>query len=87
MKNKFWWEVLPMDMAVINIPLDAELAQIYEQSSTENQQKIQLLLTLWLREMGDSSSISLSDLMDAISDRAQAQGLTPELLDELLNDD
>lgn len=76
-----------MDMAVINIPLDAELAQIYEQSSTENQQKIQLLLSLWLREMSDSDSISLSDLMDSISDRAQAKGLTPDLLDELLNDE
>lgn len=76
-----------MDMAVINIPLDAELAQIYEQSSTENQQKIQLVLSLWLREMGDSDSISITDLMDSISDRAQAQGLTPELLDELLNDE
>lgn len=75
-----------MDMAVINIPLDAELAQIYEQSSTENQQKIQLLLSLWLREMSDSDNLSLNDLMDSINDRAQARGLTPELLDELLND-
>jgi len=74
-------------MAVVNIPLDAELAQVYERASVEDQQKIQVLLGLWLREIADSDSDSLGELMDAISDRAQERGLTPELLDELLNDE
>jgi hypothetical protein len=66
-----------MDIDVIRIPVDAE--------SAEDQQKIQVLLSVWLRDIGTSDPDSLRSLMDTISDRAQERGLTPELLDQLLN--
>jgi hypothetical protein len=76
-----------MDREAITIPMDAELAEVYKTASTEDQQKIQALVSIWLREIATSDSHALSELMDTISDRAQARGLTPEILDELLEDD
>ncbi len=72
-----------MAMATINIQLDKDAAQIYTTASVENQEKLRMLLSFWLREF-DVSSIPLTDLMDEISDKAQARGLTPEILESLL---
>jgi len=75
-----------MDMTTINIPLEAKVAEIYNAASTEEQQKLHVLVSLWLREMSDSDE-SLTTIMDRISERAAARGLTPEILESLLNDD
>ena len=72
--------------ATVNIQLDAEAARIYQQASKEEKQKMQILLSLWLREFGKPSK-SLRSLMNEISDKAQARGLTPEILEALLNDE
>lgn len=45
---------------------------------------MRLLLTLWLREFALTSR-PLSEIMDAISDKAEARGLTPEILESILN--
>ena len=73
-----------MAMAIINIQLDDDAAQIYTTASAEDRKKLQLLLSFWLREF-DIPSISLTDLMDEISEKAQARGLTPEILENLLD--
>lgn len=70
----------------ITIPLDAETARRYAEAPTEMQRKYQLLLSLWLRELVGSSR-SLSDIIDEIGAKAQARGLTPEILAELLRDE
>ena len=75
-----------MTLATISIQLDDEAAQIYTTASAETQEKIQLLLSFWLREF-DMPSMSLTALMDLISDKAQARGLTPDLLKTLLDDE
>ena len=72
--------------ATVNIQLDAEAARIYQQASKEEKQKMQILLSLWLREFGKPSK-SLRSLMNEISDKAQSRGLTPEILEALLNDE
>ncbi len=73
-----------MTVATVSIQLDNDAAQIYTTASAENRKKLQLLLSFWLREF-DMPSISLADLMDEISEKAQARGLTPELLETLLD--
>jgi len=45
---------------------------------------MQVLLSLWLREF-EKPSITLDQLMDDISRKAQERGLTPEILDSILN--
>ncbi len=72
--------------ANINVQVDAEAARIYQQASKEEKQKMQVLLSLWLREFGKPSK-SLNVLMNEISDKARTRGMTPEVLEALLNDE
>ena len=74
-------------LTTIQIPLDPELAQVYDRASSEDQQKLQILISLWLREIDSPNRATLSRLMDEISDKAAARGLTPEILESLLNDE
>ena len=71
----------------IQIPLDPELAQVYDRASRENQRKLQALISLWLRDMDSANPESLRNLMDEISDKAIQRGLTSEILESLLNDE
>lgn len=70
-------------LTTIQIPLDPELAQVYDRASSEDQQKLQILISLWLRKIDSFTPDSLSRLMDEISDEAAARGLTPEILESL----
>ncbi|HBY93031.1 MAG TPA: hypothetical protein DEP84_03550 [Chloroflexi bacterium] len=72
---------------VIPIPVDAETARVYREASTEDQKKIQLLLRLRLRELADLPSGSLADIMDEIGTKAEAHGLTADILERLLRDE
>lgn len=71
----------------ITIQVDPQVAQSYNAGSAEDRQKMQLLLNIWLKELTQAPSMSLSQLMDDISDRALARGLTPEELDAILNEE
>lgn len=73
-----------MTTATITIPLDTDTARIYSEASEEDQRKLRLLLSLWLREF-NVSPIPLKTLMDEISDKAKARGLTPDILESLLH--
>ena len=72
-------------MATVNIPLDDETAKIYQKAPSADKKKMQLLLSLWLREF-EKPSITLDKLMDDVSRKAQERGLTPEILDSILYD-
>jgi hypothetical protein len=72
-----------METQTIALQVDADLAQAYRSASANDQSKLQLLLNLWLRELFLRST-SLQDLMDELSDKAQARGLTSDNLEELL---
>ncbi len=73
-------------MTTIRIPLEQDVARIYQRASRVEKEKIQALLSLWLREFGNPPE-SLPSLMDEISENARARGLTPEILDSLLADE
>ena len=72
-----------MSVTMIPIPLDSETARAYAQASAEDQKKLRLLLSLWLREFVISTR-PLKTIMDELGDKAQARGLTPEILESLL---
>ncbi|MEA5575981.1 hypothetical protein [Anabaena sp. UHCC 0451] len=76
-----------MENQTISIPVDVATAQAYTKSSEEEQKKIQLLLGLRIRELLDKPSVSLNQLMDEIGAKTEARGLTPEILEYLLNDE
>ena len=71
-------------MVNVNISLDNETAEIYEKAPLAEKKKMQVLLSLWLREF-EKPSITLEKLMDDISRKAQERGLTPEILESILN--
>jgi len=71
-------------MIIVNIPLDNETAKIYEKAPQADKKKMQVLLSLWLREF-EKPSVSLDELMDDVSRKAQERGLTPEILEAILN--
>ena len=75
-----------MALATIEIQLEEDVAQIYATASSEQKEKMNLLINLWLREF-DPDSPSLSQIMDEISDSAAARGMTPKLLESLLDDE
>ncbi len=75
-----------MTGTTITIPLDPRLAQLYHAASDEERQKIQALFAVLLQELATPGQQPLSDLMDTLSDSAQARGLTPGLVQSWLSD-
>jgi hypothetical protein len=71
-------------MSPITIQVNSELAQAFSAASPEQQQRIQILLNQWLEQALNASKLQAS--MDQVSQEAQAAGLTPEILESILND-
>ena len=76
-----------MGTASINIEVDEAAARAFAEASPAEQEKLQLLLSLRLQELTASPGGSLQTAMDEISRKAEARGLTPEILETLLRDE
>jgi len=68
----------------ITIPLDPQTAQAYNSAPAEEKRKMQALLGLWLRELVGGEPRSVQQILDEAGRKAQARGLTPEMLESLL---
>jgi hypothetical protein len=68
----------------ITIPLDAQTARVYRSASPEEKKKMEALVSLWLRALAAGQYPSLQKVLDDIGHRAEARGLTPEILESLL---
>ena len=75
-----------MATETITIRVDARAAQVFKAAPEAEQQKLEELLSLRLLEASQTSE-SLESLMRHISQNAQQLGLTPEILQDILNDD
>ncbi len=73
-----------MPVEKIIIPVDAEAARAYNAAPAEDRKKMQALLALWLRDLVSAERASLGEIMDEVSRKASARGLTLELLESLL---
>ena len=74
-----------MTLEKITISVDADAANAYYSASEEHRRKLDLILNLRLRDVTNSPK-SLKKIMDKISRNAQKRGLTPELLENILDD-
>jgi len=74
-----------METKNITIRVNAEVARIFEAASEEERRKLEVLLSL---KLGDAtrSKRSLEEVMSEISQNAQERGLTPEILNSILNE-
>lgn len=68
----------------ITIPLDSQTASAYSSASPEEKKKMEALLSLWLRALAAGQYPSLQKELDEIGRKAEARGLTPEILESLL---
>jgi len=75
-----------MSVEIIPLPLDPEAAKAYKAASEEAKKKMQALMSLWLRDLATADPSKLKALMSEMSRKAQARGLTPEILESLLKE-
>ena len=72
-------------MENITIQVDSEIAKAYREAKPEKQQKIQTFLNIMLQKA--VSQKLLLDIMEEASQQAIANGITPEILASILNDE
>jgi len=75
-----------MAYTTISLEVDADVARAYSSAPPEDRRKLQLLLGLRLRELTTHQARPLKEVMDEIGRQAEAQGMTPEILESLLRD-
>lgn len=69
----------------ITINVDPEAARIFKNASPEQRRKLEVLISLQLRSSSQQPERSLTEVMDEIGRKAQERGLTPQILDVILN--
>ena len=74
-------KALLMPTETIVLQVDAEVAQMFRGTSRSNQEKLQALLGVWLREYTKANAASLNEVMNKIGENAQNRGLTPEIME------
>lgn len=71
-------------MEPISIQVDADVARAFQSAQPEQQQKIQVLVSVWLKRAMNLTTLQAT--MDQMSDAAQANGLNPEILQSILDE-
>jgi hypothetical protein len=72
-------------MENITIQVDPDIAKAYREAEPKKQQKIQIFLNIMLQKA--VSQKPLLDIMEEASQQAIANGMTPEILESILNDE
>ena len=67
----------------ITVSVDTDVAELYRASSAGERRKLDLLVSLRLRDVAESRR-SLEDIVREISRNARRRGLTEEILQSLL---
>jgi len=75
-----------MAVEQITISVDEDVAVAYRSASEDQRRKLDLLANLRLRE-ATCTDASLKDVMGEISRNAQQRGLTPDILQSMLDED
>ena len=71
-------------MPKITIEVDNEIAKAYREAAPEKQQKISMFLNVMLKKAIRPKP--LLEVMEEASKQAIANGMTPEILESILND-
>ncbi|HEY9751922.1 MAG TPA: hypothetical protein V6C46_03160 [Coleofasciculaceae cyanobacterium] len=70
----------------ITIKVSPKAAAAYQKATATERECLEALVTLFFDEDLNSEIDFLGKIMDEISDRAASRGLTPEILDSILNE-
>jgi len=71
-------------MTTISLEIDTDVAKAFQLSEPEQQQKIQMLINGWMKQAINISKLQTT--MDKLSNEAEDNGLTPEILESILNE-
>ncbi len=74
-----------METKPITVRVNLEAARIFETASEEQKRKIEALLSLKLTQ-ATRGNRTLEEVINDISQKARERGLTPEILDSILNE-
>lgn len=69
----------------ITIRVTSEAARVYQSASVQDRRRLNVLLSLQLSGLRKPAR-PIEDIMREASEEARKNGLTPEILEELLND-
>ncbi|CCQ59691.1 hypothetical protein [Crocosphaera watsonii] len=72
-------------METITIEVDKEVAKAYRESDLNKQEKVNTIIKLFFQP--EFAYKSLSEVMADIANKAEQRGLTPEILEDILNDE
>jgi hypothetical protein len=72
-------------METIEIPVDEDVAKAYREANPIDRQNLQLLVNNVLKQT--IKSRSLDEIITDMQSQANANGLTQEILDEILQDE
>jgi hypothetical protein len=75
-----------MESRTITIPVDSQTAQAWNAADQQERRKAEVLVGIWLREVLSEKRRSLDEVMEEAGRKAQARGLTQEILDSILKD-
>ena len=70
-------------METISIEVEPEIARVYQNSNSIERQKIQMIFNIWFKQIMNTQS--LEAIIQEMQAQAQANGLTQEILDEILS--
>jgi CTP synthase (UTP-ammonia lyase) len=70
-------------METISIEVEPEIARAYQNSNSIERQKIQMIFNIWFKQIMNTQS--LEAIIQEMQAQAQANGLTQEILDEILS--
>jgi hypothetical protein len=73
-------------METITIRVDERVAQLFKAATEQEKRKMEALISLRLLETIQTKE-TLENVMRRISRNAQVRGLTPEILEDILNND
>jgi hypothetical protein len=68
----------------ITLQIEVDAARAFRSASADEQEKLQTLMGVLLREYAKADATSLKRTMEKIGEHAREKGLTPELLDSIL---
>ena len=72
-------------METISIQVESQIAQAYRAFAPQRQKQVQMLMSIILKRSLEQDS--LEKTVTDLRDEAEANGLTPEILEELLADE
>ena len=76
-----------MTTETISIEVDSETARAFREADQQRRAKLAILVRWGLNELRGAGGTALFDVMEDIGRKAQANGLTPEILQSILEVD